>query len=518
MADETNFEDRVPTALLRSMLESTAVGIVVFDSDGTALFYSPGAARMFGYSADEVLGRNVNMLVPAEYWTAHDNFVAHFDHTGQELAIESGEMRARTKEGESFRALVSVAPFKADGQRMFVVFLHQLTGTPELEDAASRTEAQVEQAQRLESLGQLAGGIAHDFNNILAAIGMHAEMAIDTVVDQSDAHRDLEQITAAVAQGRGLTRQLLAFGKREVAHISVVDINDLVRSVDSLLQPTLGEQVELSVSLADDLATVRVDRSQLEQVLVNLAVNARDAMPEGGELRIETSNVDVGGTFVDHPGLPFGSYVRLSIADDGEGMTPEVRARAFEPFFTTRPQGSGSGLGLATVYGIVTQAGGTVTIYSEVGIGTVVSVLLPAADNDTKEDGPSVASTRPRGFGETVLVVEDEANIRTLLERLLGGDGYDVLVAADGTSGLELARRHAGEIALLLTDVVMPHMSGPELARTLLGERPDLRVVFMSGYTQGILGTQGFESDAALLEKPFTRQALLEAVASALSD
>jgi CheY-like chemotaxis protein len=347
---------------------------------------------------------------------------------------------------------------------------------------------------------------------------MHAEMALDAVVDGSEAQRDLEQITAAAAQGRGLTRQLLAFGRREAAHVSVVDINELVRSVDSLLQPTLGEHVELSIMLADDLANVRVDRSQLEQVLVNLAVNARDAMPEGGELRIETSNLEVDGMFVDHPGLLFGSYVQVSIADDGEGMTPEVRARAFEPFFTTKPQGSGSGLGLATVYGIVTQAGGTVTISSEVGIGTVVSVLLPTADSDTKPAGASVASTRPRGFGETVLVVEDEANIRTLLERLLGGDGYDVLAAADGASGLELARRHAGEIALLITDVVMPHMSGPELARTLLNERPDLRVVFMSGYTQGILGTQGFEADAALLEKPFTRQALLEAVAGALPD
>jgi PAS domain S-box-containing protein len=518
MAENIQPEESASEALLRAMVDTTSVGIVVFDDTGTVLVFSPGAAEMYGYSADEVIGRNVNMLVMPKYWTAHDNFMAHFERTGEDLAIESGEMWAVRKDGERFRVLVSCAPFEVDDQRLYAAFTHRLTGTPQLEDAQARTDAQVAQAQRLESLGQLAGGIAHDFNNILAAIGMHAEMALDSVVESSEAHRDLEQITAAAEQGRGLTRQLLAFGRREVAHVSVVDINALVRSVDSMLQPTLGEQVELSITLADDLAKVQVDRSQLEQVLVNLALNARDAMPEGGELRIETSNLEVDGEFVDHPGLPFGTYVRISIADEGEGMTPEVRARAFEPFFTTKPLGSGSGLGLATVYGIVRQAGGTVTIYSEVGLGTVVSVLLPASDNDTPPQGASVASTRPRGFGETILVVEDEANIRTLIERLLGGDGYDVLVAADGRSGLELARRHAGEIALLLTDVVMPHMSGPELARTLLSERPDLRVLFMSGYTHGILGAQGFEGDAVLLEKPFTRQTLLEAVANALPD
>ena len=504
MADHIQSTDPATPALLRSMIESTAVGIVVFDAEGTALLFNPSAEQMFGYTADEVLGRNVDMLVPAEHRTAHDNFLAHFDRTGEEIEIESGETRSQRKDGERFRVVISCAPFEVDGKRMYAAFTHRLTGTPELEDAQSRTEAQVAQAQRLESLGQLAGGIAHDFNNILAAIGMHAEMALDVVQAESQAQHDLEQIAAAAAQGRGLTRQLLAFGRREVAHVSVVDINELVRSVDSMLQPTLGEQVELSMALADDLANVRVDRSQLEQVLVNLAVNARDAMPEGGTLLIETSNVEIDGQFVDHPGLPFGPYVRLSVTDDGEGMAPDVRARAFEPFFTTKPQGTGGGLGLATVYGIVAQAGGTVTIYSEIGIGTVVSVLLPATTGDSTPAGATAVQARPRGLGETILVVEDEANIRSLLERLLHANGYQVLVAADGASGLDLARAHAGAIALLLTDVVMPHMSGPELARTLLGERPDLRVIFMSGYTQGILGTQGFEADAKLLEKPFT--------------
>jgi PAS domain S-box-containing protein len=501
-------------AFLRSIVDSAVDGIITIDADGLVTSFNPAAARMFGYEADEVLGRNVNMLMPEPYHSEHDGYLDHHLRTGEQRIIGIGrEVEGRRKDATTFPMHLSVGAFEVDGHRMFTGIAHDISVQREAEAAHAKVAAQLGQAQRLESLGQLAGGIAHDFNNILAAMGMYAEMALDAAEPGSQLRLDIEQIAAATEQGRGLTRQLLAFGRRDVFDLAVINVNDVVGSVEELLRRTLGEQVLLETSLQHQLAAVRADRSQLEQVLVNLAVNARDAMPDGGRLLIETSNTEIDSAFAyATPDTILGPCVRISVSDDGEGMSDEVRERAFEPFFTTKPQGSGTGLGLATVYGIVAQTGGTIAIYSEPGIGTVVTVFLPAVDLDVDVPTDDADGERPRGDGETILVVEDAEGIRALLDRVLSAHGYTVLLADNGAAGLEVARNHSGTISLLLTDVVMPEMSGPALAAALRDGHPELRIVFMSGYTQGIIGAQGVEEGATLLEKPFNRQQLLEAV------
>jgi PAS domain S-box-containing protein len=512
-------EGPAAAAFLRSIVDSAVEGIITIDADGSISSFNPAAARMFGYEPDEVLRRNVNMLMPEPYHSEHDGYLDHHLRTGERRIIGIGrEVEGRRKDGTTFPMHLSVGAFEVDGHRMFTGIAHDITEQREAEAAHEKVTLQLGQAQRLESLGQLAGGIAHDFNNILAAVGMYAEMALDAADPGGQLHEDITQIAAATEQGRGLTRQLLAFGRHDVFDLAVIDVNEVVRSVEELLRRTLGEQVVLETSLEPELSTVRADRSQLEQVLVNLAVNARDAMPDGGRLHIETSNTVIDPGFVyATPDTILGPCVRIAVSDDGQGMPAEVRERAFEPFFTTKPQGSGTGLGLATVYGIIAQAGGTVSIYSEPGIGTVFTVFVPAVDLEVDVPNIDVRSERPRGQGGTVLVVEDAEGIRALLDRVLSAHGYTVLLAPNGAIGLDIARAHAGEISLLLTDVVMPEMSGPALAATLRDEHPELRIVFMSGYTQGIIGTQGVEEGAVLLEKPFNRQQLLEAVGVVLS-
>jgi PAS domain S-box-containing protein len=505
-------------AFLRSIVDSAVDAIITIDVDGMVTSFNPAAARMFGYEPTNVIGRNVNMLMPEPYHSEHDGYLDHHLRTGEQRIIGIGrEVEGRRKDGTTFPMRLSVGAFEVDGHRMFSGIARDISAQRDAEAAHAKVTAQLGQAQRLESLGQLAGGIAHDFNNILGAMGMYAEMALDATDPGSQLRHDIEQIAAATEQGRGLTRQLLAFGRRDVFDLAVISVNDVVRSVEGLLKRTLGEHVVLETSLDHKLAAVRADRSQLEQVLVNLAVNARDAMAEGGRLLIETSNTEIDASFAyATPDTILGPCVRISVSDDGEGMSDEVRERAFEPFFTTKPQGSGTGLGLATVYGIVAQTGGTIAIYSEPGIGTVITVFLPAVDLEVDIPNDDAGGERPRGHGETVLVVEDAEGIRALLDRVLSAHGYTVLLADNGAAGLELARGHPDTISLLLTDVVMPEMSGPALAAALRDEHPELRIVFMSGYTQGIIGTQGVEEGATLLEKPFNRQQLLEAVDAVL--
>jgi signal transduction histidine kinase len=385
---------------------------------------------------------------------------------------------------------------------------------------------QLHQAQRLESLGQLAGGIAHDFNNLLAVIINYAafianDLDAASAIDGDDRWRgtreDIEQIRLAAERASHLTHQLLSFARREVVQPEVVDVNNVVSDIEQLLRRTLGEHVELKSALASDLHAVLIDPGRLEQILVNLAVNARDAMPEGGILKIDTANIDVDEDFAaSRPELSPGPHVRLRISDTGVGMSPETLHRAFDPFFTTKPPGQGTGLGLATVYGIVQQAGGRTEIRSEPGVGTTFTAQLPATDRLDMSIVHPTDSPLPHGE-ETILLVEDEQALREVTRRILTAAGYKVLVAANGPRALQVAAEHTGSIDLLLSDVIMPQMPGPQLAERLLVERPAVRVLLMSGFAQPILDSGGhLEAGMALIEKPFSGPGLLAKVAQTL--
>jgi signal transduction histidine kinase/CheY-like chemotaxis protein len=389
-----------------------------------------------------------------------------------------------------------------------------------------QSQAQQDQAQRLENLGQLAGGIAHDFNNLLAVILNYTSFVSDDLAAATDADwvsrrdsalSDLGQISLAAERAASLTRQLLSFARQEVIRPQVLDLNAVVSAVELMLRPTIGEHVEVVTDLADDLWRVLADPGQVEQVLVNLAVNARDAMPGGGMLRIETENMYVEiDNWADDPATSLGHHVRLRVIDTGTGMPPEVIEHVFEPFFTTKDEG-GTGLGLSTVYGIVAQADGYIQIRSVLGVGTTFSIFFPV----TSEISPTgefeiIYEREPKG--ETILLVEDEQALREVTQRILIRRGYNVLTAASGPEAIELARLHVGEIHLLLTDVVMPHMLGKEVAERMQEVKPEVEVLFMSGYARRVLASQGrLEPNVALIEKPFSEAELLKQVGLVLN-
>jgi two-component system cell cycle sensor histidine kinase/response regulator CckA len=382
------------------------------------------------------------------------------------------------------------------------------------EATRQRLEAQLHRTQRLEGLGQLAGGIAHDFNNMLGVIVNYANFVIEeaesAAPDLKAIAADAQQVIRAGQRGTHLTHQLLAFARREVVRPQVLNLNDVIADVDQLLRASIGDGITIISRPAAALPSVTCDPGQIEQLLVNLATNARDAMPAGGSLVIETTVARVGE---EHPDLAPGEYVRLRVRDSGRGMTPEVVERAFEPFFTTKASGEGTGLGLATVYGIATQAGGVVSIESTAGLGTTVTVLLPAGPVLADAPRPALDPGAAPGGGETLLVVDDEEALRNVAGRILSGAGYQVLAADGGPQALALAAGHDGVIDLLVSDVVMPGMLGKELAEHLVDARPSTRVLFMSGYAQPVLASQGtLDPGVALLEKPFTAGDLLSAV------
>ena len=384
-------------------------------------------------------------------------------------------------------------------------------------------QRQLEQGQRLEVLDQLAGGVAHDFNNLLAVILNYAafvteELAVRPVPDVESAARDVGQIQRAAERATALTHQLLTFARREVAQPRVLDLNDLVTDVEDLLGRTIGDDVVVRTDLAADLWPVLADPRQIEQVLGNLAVNARDAMAAGGMLTIDTANM-----VIDTESIPAGSpvrpgrHVRLRVSDTGSGMPADVIEHAFEPFFTTKADGTHTGLGLATVYGVVAQADATVTIQSRVGNGTAVTIMIPATD-EKPAPVPDAPSSQRTPNGETVLVVEDDEALRDVTERILTRSGYHVIKTADGPQAIAAATGHRGEIHLLVTDVVMPGMFGGALAESIREIKPDVEVLYMSGYAQPALAAQGrLDSDASLIDKPFSGTSLLEKAAQILN-
>jgi PAS domain S-box-containing protein len=433
--------------------------------------------------------------------------------------IRLGPIGQRKKDGTIMRTLVTSHEVTHKGQVARFSTIEDITEKERLERA-------VNQSQRLESLGQLAGGVAHDFNNLIGIILNFALFAKEKLEappnGQPDYERQLavgyiERVVHAGESAARLTHQLLAFARREVMQPQPLNVNQVITEVEPLLQRTLGEHIEFLTSAGTNLWPALMDPGQLEQILTNLAINARDAMPVGGKLRIDCENVDVDETYAaGRPGLKPGRFVRIRVSDTGTGMDEQTLQRVFEPFFTTKPKGQGTGLGLATVYGIVNQAGGHVSIYSEVGLGTRVHVLLPASDEAPKRSQPEATPTRGNA-SETILVVEDAEDLREITNLILAKNGYHVMSAANGREALDVAEHFDGTIDLLLTDVVMPHMQGKELVERIAVSRPGTRVLYMSGYAEPILGDRGtLERGVLLLEKPFTEAALIAKVEHAL--
>jgi two-component system cell cycle sensor histidine kinase/response regulator CckA len=503
--------------LSSGLLQAAPDAILVMDQ-GRIVLLNDRAVEMFGWPRDELLGRHADVLLPGGY---PDALRKAFDappigrmgtvamtvvrRDGTQIPVEASLARVATDQG---RVAVAVVRDVSERQRA------------EAEQSRLRQEAQLHRNHRLEGLGQLAGGIAHDFNNMLGVIVNYANFVIEEASgDDPDLQAivsDARQVIRAGERGTDLTHQLLAFARREVVRPEVLDLNAVITGVEELLRRTLGEHIRLITRLDPELPSVTWDPGQIEQLLVNLSLNARDAMPQGGQLVVDTGCLVLGG---GHPTLAPGDYVRLCVSDSGRGMSADVLERAFEPFFTTKASGEGTGLGLATVYGIVTQAGGDVSITSEPGLGSTVTVLLPAG-SETAVAGPAPQEAPvTAGHGETLLVVEDEAALREVAGRILSGAGYKVLTAEGGAQALALAGAHEGAIDLLVSDVVMPGMLGKELAERLVAVRPETRVLFMSGYAQPVLASQGtLDPGVVLLEKPFTAADLLGAVRRRLDE
>src|SRR5712692_6453900 len=432
------------------------------------------------------------------------------------MAVYQSEYRLARHDGEYRRVTARAVPVASPDAT-----LHEWVGTcTDIEEerrAAEmlhQTARQLQQAQKMEAVGRLAGGVAHDFNNLLTAVIGHADLALAAADPAGRVHADVERIRSAATKAAAVTGQLLTFSRKQKLDLRIVDLGRLVTELAATLHPMLGEDVRLELSLAPDLGLVRADPALLEQVLMNLTVNARDAMPNGGSLTIEMANVDFAeAALVTKAHLPPGAYVMLEVSDTGVGMTPDVQARIFEPFFTTKGPTKGTGLGLAMVYGIVTQSGGQISVYSEPGAGSTFKLYLPRVMAETGEPLPVPTEARAAGGTETVLLAEDNEAVRVLAERVLRSEGYAVLVAAHGYEALQLAQAHAGPIHLLLTDVMMPGMSGPRLAEELERDRPETAVLFMSGYTeQTVIERGSLREGITYLQKPFTPGVLIRRV------
>jgi PAS domain S-box-containing protein len=514
--------DRLPEHLLESIPDA----VVAVARDGAIVLVNREAERIFGYGRDQLLGRPVEMLVPARHRDQHLAQRERYFEVPTTRPLGSGlEFPGLRADGSEFPLDMAVSPLGAGESTTAIAVVHDLSEAKEVERrrdeelARANREAKVAQSSRLESLGQLAGGVAHDFNNLLGVILNYADFVADELEEGTTAHTDVVEIRKAAERATDLTRQLLIFSRREVIKPAPVDLNEVVRDVERLLRRTLGEHIELSVKLAREVPAVLADPGQVEQVLVNLAVNARDAMQDGGRLVIESGEVDLDrDSLHDHPELSPGRYVRLTVADNGSGMEAEVAARVFEPFFSTKRKGEGTGLGLATVYGIVTAAGGQISLYSEPGDGTVFRIHLPAVDS-TVPAGPDEHVANGRGRGESVLLVEDKDAVRALGKRILAEGGYEVTATSRGAEAVRLLEDPRQEFDLLISDVVMPGMRGVELARRAHELRPELPVLMMSGYTTPMSDEdRRAMAEAPLLEKPFSRRDLLGEVRSLLDE
>ena len=501
-------------AHVRSILDTVPEAMIVIDEQGQVTSFSAAAAKLFGYRADEVIGRNVKMLMPEPYRTEYDEYLANYLRTGEARIIGYGRLvKGVTKDGAVFPMELTVGEAHANGERIFTGFMRDLTSRQKMEE-------ELRQSQKMEAVGQLTGGVAHDFNNLLTAIIANLEMHYPRVSDP-DQREHVKEALDAAQDGAKLAAQLLAFGRRQPLNPKPTDVGPLVSNFKDLLRRTLGETVELRILVVGSAHLAVVDSSQLLNALLNLAINARDAMPGGGQLTIEISHVRLDADYAQtYPDIRTGRYVLIAVTDTGSGMSEEVRRRAFEPFFTTKPTGAGTGLGLSMVYGFVKQSGGHIQLYSEPGQGTSVRVYLPVADSVGSGTAPGAVEAReadlPQG-SETILLVEDDPRLLRVLSKRLRSLGYQIIEADSGVAAMaQLATRP--EIALIFTDMVMPGgMTGYDLAQAALAMKPSLKVLFTSGYAEPAIARLGLNA-GAWLKKPYTADELAEKVRQVLHD
>jgi PAS domain S-box-containing protein len=488
----------------RALVEHSSDALFLMDGDGRITYLSPSSERHLGWTPEQMVGRSIfDFIDPDDRDLLGTRMADARGHRGKTFVVQLRFHHA----DDSWRIIevLGVNRLADPAVAGIVVNVRDIT-------ERRRLEEQLRQAQKMEAVGELAGGVAHDFNNLLTGILGYCHLMLDEIPQDHPLRPDLVEIKSAGERAASLTGQLLAFSRRQMLQPQVVDINVLVMQLQKLLRRLISEEVELVTALAPDLHPVTVDPASVEQILVNLAVNARDAMPAGGRLTIETANVTLDEAYaVTHVTMNSGPYVMLAVGDTGEGMDAATRARVFEPFFTTKEQGKGSGLGLATVYGIVKQSGGYIWVYSEPGHGTVFKVYLPPTLTPAVAQATEDKATDLAGW-ETVLLVEDEDAVRALAREVLRRHGYVVLEARHGEDALRVAERHLDAIHLLLTDVVMPHVNGRELADRLAPVRPTMKALFMSGYTEQSRMRVELPAGAEFLQKPFTPEILARRV------
>ncbi len=495
---------------LSLIVDSSQDAIIGKNLEGIITHWNRGAEHIYGYEAEEVIGRPITMLAPDD---RKDEIPKILESIRNGQHVEHFETVRVTKDGRHLDVSISISPIHNAASEVVGASTIARNIT-----AQKKAEELLRQSQKMEAVGRLAGGVAHDFNNILGIITMCAELLRDHIPNETLPVELIGHIRDASKRGASLTRQLLGFSRKQPSQPKVLDLNDRLKDVCKLLRPLMGDDISVLLLPRSELAFVRADPGQLDQIILNLAVNSRDAMAQGGKFIIETATSEFDEDFVrQHPPMKPGRYVMLAVSDNGAGMTEEIRSRIFEPFFTTKEIGKGTGLGLATVYGIVQQSGGHIWVYSEPDRGTTFKVYLPSADGEAglAVEAEDEAVFR-RGDGTTILLVEDDPAIRGISRRILEAQGYSVIEADDGKSAVTLAQSHPDHIDLVLTDIVMRGMSGPELILRLMESHPETRFLYMSGYTGEIVVDHGLGEGIALLEKPFTRAALLGRVQAAL--
>tara|TARA_R110002020_G_scaffold133848_4_gene298739 strand:+ start:502 stop:2436 length:1935 start_codon:yes stop_codon:yes gene_type:complete len=501
---ENNLAER--EAHLRSILDTVPDSMIVIDEAGQISSFSAAAERLFGYAADEVRGRNVKVLMPSPDRDRHDGYLERYVATGERRIIGYGRVvTGQRKDGTLFPMELAVGETRVNGKRIFTGFVRDLTSRHKIEE-------ELRQSQKMEAIGQLTGGLAHDFNNLLTVISGNLEM-VESKISDERLLTMLREAQDAADDGAKLTGQLLAFGRKQPLNPKIVDVGQLVSGFSDLLRRTVGETIELRTVITGSANEALVDASQLQNAILNLTLNARDAMPRGGRLSIEIARVKLDVDYAQmYPNVRTGDYVLVSVTDNGEGMPPEVKQRAFEPFYTTKGVGSGTGLGLSMVYGFAKQSGGQIQLYSEEGQGTSVRIFLPATqptvDAAAAPDGKATAPQTLPGGSEKILAVEDDARVRRIAVSRLTDLGYAVVEAENGVQALAKLRENE-DIALLFTDVVMPGgMTGDELAQIVRAEHPHVKVLFTSGYAEPEIAGRELAVSGSWLKKPYTAREL----------
>jgi PAS domain S-box-containing protein len=490
--------------LIAAVLESASQGILAVDREGHLVLANARTSELFGYTREELTGQPVEMLLPEAVRVAH---VQHrHDYLRHPRVRPMGvglELSGRRKDGTEFPVEISLSYVQTENGFFAIAFVTDITSRKQLEE-------QLLQSQKMEAVGRLAGGVAHDFNNMLTIISGYNRLLLNHLAPQDPQRGYAEEVLKAADRAAALTKQLLAFSRRQVMQPRVLNVNELLHETEKMLRRLLGEDIELTLMLQPSIGNVKADPGHIEQAIFNLAVNGRDAMPRGGRITIETASVDLDEAYVrTHLGVKPGRYIMIAVSDTGHGMSTETRRHIFEPFYTTKERGKGTGLGLATVYGIVKQSGGDIWVYSEPNKGTTFKLYFPEVIEPATAASAKTQVPNAKG-SETLLVVEDEPGVARLITNILRQEGYTVLEATDSLEALQVSAKYEGKIDLVLTDVVMPNMGGAQLAAELRRKRPEMKVVYMSGYTENAIVHHGvLDSGVEFLPKPFTIEGLL---------